>query len=70
MTLKQITALPTWLVVLACCKSGILPEGHPFKKSMISLDKWERRRTDVCKFFDFALFITTAGMMFATIQMM
>ncbi len=45
--MQKLFALPTFTL------SQLLPSSHPFKQ--MSLDRWARGRTTLCKWFDGAL---------------
>jgi hypothetical protein len=55
MTIKNISALPTWLTVITVITLGVLPKEHPFRNRPMFLSAWAKNRTDLCKFFDIVL---------------
>ena len=66
MTLKTISALPTWLVVITVIKLDVLAKEHPFRNRTMLLSDWAKNRTPLCEFFDIVLWAQLVIFGFAT----
>ena len=54
--IKEIIALPTWLVIRGIQISGMLAKEHALYSKHIPLEQWVMYRTDLAVMFDLAIY--------------